>query len=169
MRGMRISLTFRSIAFALLVSASVMLTAAVSEQAKPASGATFTGMGTNIVVKDLAKSLAFYKDTLGFTVVSALPQTTPHVFAWVQRGGVHIFLNDLATVQKDPVQAKRYKPGPGGIAIYVLLTGVDDLYGAIKGKATVTEPIETKAYGSREFTVTDPDGYVLTFSEQIKK
>jgi uncharacterized glyoxalase superfamily protein PhnB len=138
-------------------------------QAKPAGGVTFTGLGTNLVVKDFAKSLAFYRDTLGFTVVSALPAAAPHVFAWIQRGGVHVFLNDQATVQKDPVLTKRYKPGPGGIAMFVLMTGIDDLYGAIKGKATVTEPIETKAYGSREFTVTDPDGYVITFSETVKK
>ena len=118
-----------------------MLAGHLSAQAKPAGGAaTFTGLGTNLVVKDFAKSLAFYKDTLGFTVVSALPPAAPHVFAWVQRGGVHVFLNDLATVQKDPVLTKRYKPGPGGVAMFVLMTGIDGLCGAIKGKATVTEP-----------------------------
>jgi uncharacterized glyoxalase superfamily protein PhnB len=166
---MRQSFVARSAGLALLF-ACVALTGVASAQSKAAASATFTGMGTNIVAKDVGKSLAFYKDALGFTVVSALPAAAPHVFAWVQRGGVNIFINDLATVQKDPVQAKRYKqPGPGGIAIYVLMTGVDDLFGAIKGKATVIEPIETKAYGSREFTLTDPDSYVLTFSEQVKK
>lgn len=165
---MRPSIVSRAFTLAVWIAgASVMLSGQASAQAAPK--ATFTGMGTNIVVKDVAKSLAFYKDTLGFTVVSALPAAAPHVFAWVQRGGVHIFINDLATVQKDAVQAKRYKPGPGGITIYVLMTGIDDLYGAVKGKATVLEPIETKAYGSREFTLTDPDGYVVTFSEQVKK
>jgi uncharacterized glyoxalase superfamily protein PhnB len=168
---MRLSSAARSITLAaLIVGTSLMLAGHLSAQATPAGGAaTFTGLGTNLVVKDFAKSLAFYKDTLGFTVVSALPPTAPHVFAWVQRGGVHVFLNDLATVQKDPVLTKRYKPGPGGVAMFVLMTGIDGLYGAIKGKATVTEPIETKAYGSREFTVTDPDGYVITFSETVKK
>lgn len=155
---------------ALVVVGFVFVSASqAAAQAKPASGITFTGLGTNLVVKDFAKSLAFYRDTLGFTVVSALPATAPHVFAWIQRGGVHVFLNDLATVQKDAVIAKRYKPGPGGVAMFVLMTGIDDLYGAVKGKVTVTEPIETKAYGSREFTVTDPDGYVITFSETVKK
>jgi catechol 2,3-dioxygenase-like lactoylglutathione lyase family enzyme len=168
---MRVCVAVRSIAVVALVVVGVVVgpVSHAAEQAKPAGGATFTGLGTNLVVKDFAKSLAFYRDTLGFSVVSALPPAAPHVFAWIQRGGVHVFLNDLATVQKDPVLTKRYKPGPGGVAMFVLMTGIDDLYGGIKGKATVTEPIETKAYGSREFTITDPDGYVITFSETIKK
>ena len=167
---MRERVVIRSFTLAVwVVGASLGLSGHAWAQAKPAAGATFTGLGTNLVVKDMAKSLAFYRDTLGFSVTSALPAAAPHVFAWLQRGGVHVFLNDQATVQKDPVMAKRYKPGPGGIAMFVLMTGIDQLYGAIKGKATVTEPIETKAYGSREFTISDPDGYVLTFSEQVKK
>jgi uncharacterized glyoxalase superfamily protein PhnB len=38
----------------------------------------------------------------------------------------------------------------------------------VSPRAKVEAPLETKLYGMREFAVADPDGYVLTFAQEMK-
>ena len=40
----------------------------------------FTSVTPNLVVKDVARSLAFYRDVLGFTVAMSVPDAEPFVF-----------------------------------------------------------------------------------------
>src|SRR5690242_15114453 len=56
---------------------------------------TFTKNTPNLIVSDLNRSLAFYRDLLGFSVVTTVPEKPPFVFVMLQAGGVEIFLNDL--------------------------------------------------------------------------
>jgi lactoylglutathione lyase len=119
----------------------------------------------NLVVSDIARSLDFYRDVLGFSVFATVPEQAPFVFAWMQRGGVDIFLNDRTTVgQHDPELAKR--PLEGAFTIYIAIKGVDELHASLAGRARVLEAPETKFYGMRECLVADPDGYLITFAEE---
>lgn len=43
---------------------------------------------------------------------------------------------------------------------------VDSLWESLKDRVTVIEPIETMPYGSRKFTIADPDGNELGFVEE---
>jgi len=49
----------------------------------------------NLVVSNVDRSAAFYRDVLGFTVAQTVPDDGPHVFASFRSGGVEIFLNAL--------------------------------------------------------------------------
>jgi catechol 2,3-dioxygenase-like lactoylglutathione lyase family enzyme len=123
-------------------------------------------LSPNLVVADLPRSLAFYRDTLGFELVATQPETAPFVFVWLRQGPVNLFLNDAAMVRADPKAGAHYKDGPGGIALYVTMTGVDAFHARVRDAVAIVDPLETKFYGMREFTITDPDGFVLTFAEE---
>ncbi len=45
----------------------------------------------NLIVRDIAKSTAFYRDVLGFEIKQTVPDTEPFVFVWLEarrRAGV---------------------------------------------------------------------------------
>jgi len=107
--------------------------------------------GASIVfqVKDLATSLRFYREVLGFE----------EDFVFGEYAGVHLgecCLHLCAhTTWKRPL---------GGGAVSVFSDEVDAYCAALKGRGAeiALEPTD-EPYGMRDFVVKDPDGNVLTF------
>jgi catechol 2,3-dioxygenase-like lactoylglutathione lyase family enzyme len=127
----------------------------------------FLNVTPNLVVADINRSTAFYRDVLGFAVAASVPEHAPFAFVWLQRGDVNIFLNDRKTVgEHDPELAR--KPIGGSFTIYITVIGIDRFYAEVSPLATVLEPLQTKFYGMRECLLADPDGYLLTFAEEMK-
>jgi catechol 2,3-dioxygenase-like lactoylglutathione lyase family enzyme len=122
----------------------------------------FTKHTPNIVVADLARSLAFYRDLLGFGVAVTVPDDPPFVFALMQRDGIEVFLNDVKAAGHESIPA-----GRGGMSLYFDITGIRELHDALQGMAPIVMPLEKKFYGVTEFAITDPDGYILTFAEKL--
>jgi uncharacterized glyoxalase superfamily protein PhnB len=120
----------------------------------------------NLLVRDLERSRAFYHDVLGFGVVATVPDAAPFVFVWMQRDGVNVFLNDAAAARQE-YPALRGAAIGGSLTIYITMTGVDEYFETVSPRAAVEAQLETKPYGMREFAVVDPDGYVLTFAEEL--
>jgi catechol 2,3-dioxygenase-like lactoylglutathione lyase family enzyme len=76
--------------------------------------AQFLTVTPNLVVTDIARSTAFYRDILGFAIVATVPDQAPFAFVWLRRGDVNIFLNDRRTVgEHDPELAKKPIGGSG--------------------------------------------------------
>jgi len=126
----------------------------------------FTKHTPNLVVSNLARSLAFYRDLLGFSVVVTVPDEAPYVFALLQRDGVELFLNDVKEAQKEGGHAS-LEAGKSGVSLYFDVTGIHALLAALKGKVPIVMPLERKFYGVTEFAITDPDGYLITFAERL--
>ena len=126
----------------------------------------FTSITPNLVVRDLAASLAFYRDVLGFTITMSVPDAAPYVFVGLERDGVPVFLNDVAAAVHDfPAMAST--PSGGTCTMFFIVTEVDALHDAVAPKATVVMPLKTQFYGMREFAVSDPDGHVITFAQRV--
>jgi uncharacterized glyoxalase superfamily protein PhnB len=126
----------------------------------------FTSITPNLVVRDLPKSLAFYRDVLGFTVNMSVPDAPPYVFVGLERDGVPVFLNDVKSVEPDFPALASAPPG-GTNTMFFIITEVDAFHAAVAPHATVAMPLKTQFYGMREFAVTDPDGHVITFAERV--
>lgn len=130
---------------------------------------TFADITPNLVVSDLDRSLAFYRDVLGFTVVTTVPEPAsapagePVAFAWMQRDTVNVFLNSETSA--------KMKTAAGTGMLFITLgagdiaSGIDALFAAVKDRAPVEMPLTDQFYGMREFTITDPDGYVVIFAQ----
>jgi catechol 2,3-dioxygenase-like lactoylglutathione lyase family enzyme len=118
----------------------------------------------NLVVSDLQRSLEFYRDILGFTVATTVPDQPPYVFAALQSGAIEVFLNARdSAVSEYP----RFKDRPigGTLTLFIEVHGVGEIYDSLRSKVNVVTPLEKKWYGLTEFAFEDPDGYTITFAE----
>ena len=132
----------------------------------PTSAPDFSDVTPNLFVTDMARSVRFYQDVLGFELGETVPGEPPFVFAWLKRGGVNVFLNSLETAKEDyPALAAR--PVGGTCTLFIVMSGVDAYHERVRSATKVTMPIKTQFYGMREFAIEDPDGYVLTFAERV--
>ena len=125
----------------------------------------FTSVTPNLLVRDVAKSTAFYRDVLGFTMGETVPDKEPFVFVWLKHGDVSVFLNDITAAAHDYPAAASLPQG-GTAALFFIITDVDGYHAQVAPKAHVIMPLKTQFYGMREFAIEDPDGYVLTFGER---
>ena len=130
-----------------------------------------TDVTPNLIVSDIDRSAAFYRDLLGFSVVTTVPEQGPFVFVWLQRGAVSVFLNARAAAEADlALWAGR---SAGALSMFMtveadsIAEGIDALFGAIESKVTVIMPLKDQFYGMREFGILDPDGYVIFFAQRI--
>ena len=126
----------------------------------------FTKLTPNLLVANVERSLTFYVDTLGFERGMTVPEQSPFVFASVTSGAVEIFFNDAATGAKE-YQAFAGKPIGATGTLFIEAEGVDALHDRLKPRAKIVMPIVNQFYGTREFAIEDPDGYVLTFAERV--
>ena len=125
-----------------------------------------TKITPNLIVSSVERSLAFYTDVLGFTRAMTVPEQSPFVFASVVSGAVEIFFNDRSTVTKESPQMAGLAFG-GGNTMFIEVDGIDALHDRIKPHVSIVMPIHTQWYGMREFAITDPDGYVITFAQRV--
>lgn len=126
----------------------------------------------NLLVSDIDRSAAFYRDVLGFSQITQVPDQAPYVFVWMQRGGANVFLNAQAAAAEDlPLWADRPIGGTASLFFAVeaetTAAGIDALFAAVSAHATVVMPLKDQFYGMREFGILDPDGYVVFFAQRI--
>lgn len=108
-------------------------------------------------VADVARSLRFYIDKLGFTVDFQMGD--PPTYAIVERDAVSLH---LMPASQDP-------RGLGTSSIYVFAAGVDALHAQLVERGCPVEVApQDFSYGMREMSVRDPDGNRVTFGEEIK-
>jgi uncharacterized glyoxalase superfamily protein PhnB len=123
----------------------------------------------NLIVSSVERSLAFYTEVLGFARAMTVPDQSPFVFASVTSGDVEIFFNDKSTVAKENPQFAGLSIGGGGNTMFIEVEQVDALHDRITSLASIVMAIHTQWYGMREFAITDPDGYVITFAERVEQ
>jgi catechol 2,3-dioxygenase-like lactoylglutathione lyase family enzyme len=128
---------------------------------------TFTSITPNLLVRDVAKSTAFYRDVLGFAMGETVPEQEPFVFVWMKRDEVSVFLNDIKAAVHDYPPAASMPPG-GTAALFFIISDVDGYHALVAPKANVIMPLKTQFYGLREFAVLDPDGHIITFAERVE-
>jgi catechol 2,3-dioxygenase-like lactoylglutathione lyase family enzyme len=113
------------------------------------------------IAADVSRSVAFYRDRLGFEVTFQEPAADPF-FAIVVRDGAQLFLKDVGREtppRPNPTRhpdarwdAYVYAPDPDALAADFVQRG-----------AAFSRPLNDTHDGLRGFEVTDPDGYVLFF------
>ena len=122
----------------------------------------------NLIVADIERSIAFYRDVLGFAVVTTVPDAPPFVFTIVQSGPVQIFLNaSEAAIAEYP--AFKDRPLGGTLTLFIDLQDIHRVYEELRDKVDVVMPLEHKWYGVTEFAFADPDGYLITYAEQDQR
>ena len=124
---------------------------------KTEASQTLTYVAPVLRVSDIARSLAFYSDRLGFAVEFVYES----FYAGVCRDGCHIHLKGSPPPPRDEIAFEREEH----IDIYIGVQNAETLSErfASAGVAFVV-PLRHMPYGT-EFYVRDPDGYILGFVE----
>jgi len=129
----------------------------------------FQKLTPNLVVRDVAASMEFYRSTLGFTISITVPDQAPYVFGAITNGSVEIFFNDQKAVAEEYL-ALGAKPIGGSLTLFIEVEGIEEVLAAVKkSNARITMPLKVQFYGMREFAFEDPEGWVITIAERIKK
>ena len=118
----------------------------------------------NLMVEDVAQTLTFYKDVLGFGVVTTLPETEPFDFAIVSRDGVELMFQSRQSLSEN-VPALTGSPIGASQTFYIEVSGINDLYEQLRNKVEIVVDLHTTFYGTQEVYFRDLNGYILSFSE----
>ena len=130
---------------------------------------------TGFQVADLERSLAFYRDVLGFEVAFAWSPRAPYIAELVGYPGVDlhsailrlpnsdVFLEllEYRGVEREPVDTRTANPGTAHIAFFV--DDLDSLYERLtaQGVSSVSRPVTPTIgpnQGGRAVYLIDPDG-----------
>ncbi len=112
-------------------------------------------------VKDLARSVAFYRDVLGFTPAGGWPCGEEASLVFLDHGPISLMLTS------DP---NGNHPGePTLTGQFYLDCDVRALHELIKEQAKVLWGPEDYSSGRREFSIADPDGYRWVFGEATEE
>lgn len=121
-------------------------------------GRSLPSFTVNLLVRNLARSLDFYRDVLGATVVYSDPD-----FAALRLAGLEFMLHADHTYDKHPWYPALRGPASRGLGTELRLFGLnpDEVEArARKRSARILQPAQDKPHGWRDTIVCDPDGYV---------
>ena len=113
-------------------------------------------MEPRLHVADYKRSVAFYRDVVGFEVLAEFPEEHPS-FALLARDGVGLQIGGPAA--KDSHSRST-------VTLYVDVTGALELHEGLKKKVTIEWGPEVYVYQRREFAFRDPDGHLIIISEE---
>lgn len=116
----------------------------------------FTRVTPRLPVSDLDASVAWYQEVLGFSLGSMWPEGEPN-FAILERDGVQVQLYVTDTLIDTDL---------GNAMLSFDVADVKAYHAQVESKAPIDWGPEVYWYGRREFAVTDPNGYMLIFSEE---
>jgi hypothetical protein len=108
---------------------------------------------------DVAESLKSWTDICGF--IETFRDTTPPNYAGIQRGNARVHLSgfdDRNLARKVGYQTR----------VRFSVKGIEGLYAEYQqrgGKVHPNGPLQTKPWGTREFSAIDPNGVCVTFQE----
>ena len=122
------------------------------------------GLCPLIQVFNMRRSLGFYRDLLGFTVVADSGGGDDASWVWLRRGAINLMLND----QYEPGYVPEVPPDERTLwhkdtCLYFDCPDPDAAYGYLRSKGVELEAPNTAPYGMRQLYLSDPDGYGICF------
>ena len=117
----------------------------------------FNSLEPRLHIAEFNRSVAFYRDVLGFEVLSTFPEENPS-FALLARDGVGLQIGGIDTT-KSPVN-------PPTVTLYFDVGDAMELFEELKGKVAIEWGPEVFFYQRREFAFRDPDRHLVIISEE---
>lgn len=115
----------------------------------------------SLTVGDVQKSIAWYRDVLGFHVQETWDHDGQVMGASLVAGKSHLML-----VQDDGAKGRDRKKGEGFRLYLTTSRDVDELAAGIESRGeTLEAQPQDMPWGARIFSLVDPDGFKLTFSK----
>lgn len=124
------------------------------------------GLCPLLQVYDMPTSVRFYRDLLGFEIVSSSPPRSPDEFDWCW-----LRLNDAALMLNTRYEfdSRPAAPDPTLIAahddtcLYIGCLDVDGAYRYLLSKGLDVQEPQVAPYGMKQLYLKDPDGFGICF------
>jgi len=118
-----------------------------------------------LAVRNMKRTIEFYRNSLGFKMGLAFPDADNPEYADLSKDGMSLMF----------IPAENVGIGSGeklgiGVDIYMQIDGdIDEYYNELKSRgANIVADIKDEPYGIRDFSIEDVDGYKLTFNQVSK-
>ena len=122
-------------------------------------GRSLRGLSVNLLVREIARSLPFYTDVLGFRDLHHDPD-----FAALERDGVRLMLHADHTYAAQPWAPRLAEKGKRGFGAEIRILGIapDDAEQRARERGyTVLYATKEWPHGWRDVVLEDPDGYTF--------
>jgi uncharacterized glyoxalase superfamily protein PhnB len=118
-------------------------------------------LSPTLAVRDMKKTIDFYKNSLGFRIGMLFPDADNPEYADLSKDGMVLMFipaANLGIVNDEKLGA--------GVNLYMEIDGdIDEYYAELKEKGVeIAVDIKDEPFGIRDFTVKDINGYQLTFN-----
>jgi catechol 2,3-dioxygenase-like lactoylglutathione lyase family enzyme len=122
------------------------------------------GFAPLLQVFDMPRSLAFYRDVLGFEVVSTSPPRGKDDVDWamLRRGDIELMLNTAyEQAARPPAPSPDRIAAHADTALFFACRDLDAAYVYFKERSVSAQPPTVAPYGMKQLWLNDPDGYVV--------
>jgi catechol 2,3-dioxygenase-like lactoylglutathione lyase family enzyme len=121
-----------------------------------ASKPRVTSLAPQFLVDDLARSTTYYRDALGFTFA----EPWGGFYAIGQLDGLELHLKEAP---KNPAERKHRRDNEH-LDASAGVEGIDAFYErCVANGAKILKPLAATNWGTKDFYVEDPDGYIICF------
>ena len=108
-------------------------------------------------VSDPLKAAEYYRDVLGFKIA----------FRWEDPPTYVVVNRDDAVSIHFSAREDNFEPSTAHVALAIFVHDVDALYDEFQtAGANISNPIGDRPWGMRDFDVTDPNGFILSFAQE---
>lgn len=114
-----------------------------------------------LIVADLSRSLAFYRDRLGFQIAQEWSSEGQLAWCRLERNGVSLMLQQAC--DEDGPAAGRGR----GVMFYFSCADASAEYERLQASGANVAPPQVAFYGMNQLVLTDPDGYELCFQNPV--
>jgi uncharacterized glyoxalase superfamily protein PhnB len=121
-------------------------------------------LAPNLFVKDIRATIEFYK-ILGFNLVMSVPAEADGNLDWamVSSGNVTFMFQTFQSLGDTLPMISRQDGG--SLLFYIRIRKIRTFFDTVKYKVNVVHGLQKTFYGATEFSITDPNNYLLTFAE----
>src|SRR5262245_26265706 len=113
-----------------------------------------------LTVQNLDRSVRFYRDQLGFTVVGQAAVAGRMFWCRLERGGASIMMQQAEQDEAPAVERGR------GVDFYFVCDDVDVMYAELSSRGVQLDRPSLAYYGMKQLFVPEPDGYAICFESQ---
>jgi glyoxylase I family protein len=119
-----------------------------------------------IQVFDMPTSVRFYRDILGFEVISSAPARAPDDFGWcwLKLNDTELMLNTAYDYgERPPVPDPARVAAHDDTGLFIGCPDVDAAYQHLLDKGLKIYPPKVTHYGMKQLSLKDPDGFGICF------
>ncbi len=121
------------------------------------------GLTPSLLVDNIRQTVDFYHNNFGFEVLTTMPTGDAYEWAMMKRNDVVMMFQAKSALKGKMTNVSAGQSG-AGISLHIAMEGVQDLFEEVYDDVEMVCELDESPSGGMEFTILDPNGYLVTFS-----